>query len=259
MNVVSNTRGKIKVAGSAIDVLQCNAAGAERQAGSIYDTAAITGDTAGIGHNDRSRIAKHFDRSIDLARTTLNCDLIDNRIGGSSCQMWIGCYSPSKQRSSANLAVIENDTGCRNIELLVLVERQASSVRCSNVDYRCTTWRRLDAWLKSKWRTWISDGPNWHRRRALSKRGRQHAHASLCPKIGRKHCFCDAAFVLVGKQHRPFLLFAALVHHITPRDYAFHSSLATLGSIPVLTFKTYNGASTRTKSQILKTDTSNWR
>ena len=81
--------------GAAIDLITIQVAviedrftGAQRDARRVDKTAAITGNTVGVGHDHLGRLPRHFGIAAQLARAA-TADFVENDVGCVAMQVWI--------------------------------------------------------------------------------------------------------------------------------------------------------------------------
>ncbi|MNP11999.1 hypothetical protein D3C76_1042150 [compost metagenome] len=118
--------------------VQHRLAGTEGDTRGIDETAAVTGDAVGVGHDDSRRLPGHFGVAVELAGVG-TCDFVEDGAGATPAQLAVAEDIAAQLGRLYGLGrVVENHTLAVDVVLLVLVVRKARRVGRCDVDHRHT-------------------------------------------------------------------------------------------------------------------------
>ena len=98
----------------------------------IDEAAAVYTDAVGIGHNDRSRPAGHFHKSVEGRRAAGGHFVYDD-LGGAAIHMGVTLHVPGKLRLRRRVRVVEDGASFGDVEVRVPVARHAACRRRRNL------------------------------------------------------------------------------------------------------------------------------
>ncbi|MNI33622.1 hypothetical protein D3C73_875810 [compost metagenome] len=126
-------------------VLKDGPARTKRDLGRVDKTATVTADTMWVGKNDMGGLPGHFGVALELTGATA-VDFIEDQIGGASIEVAVANDVATQLRTLQIVdGVVEDDALLTNVEVAVLVMRQAGAVGRGNVHHRNTVGRLPDS------------------------------------------------------------------------------------------------------------------